>query len=115
LTFDLEIILEWNTSKVKDQNQKSKIKNQKSKMLTIALMRMGAKKNPFYRVVVREKRAKRDGKYVENVGTYNPMPNPAEVNLKIDRIDYWLKCGAQPTDTVRSLIRKEKEKAQTTE
>ena len=66
---------------------------------------MGAKKNPFYRVVVKEKRSKRDGKYIENVGTYNPMANPAEVTLKHDRVEYWISVGAQPTETVASLIK----------
>lgn len=74
-------------------------------MLAISLMRMGAKKKPFYRVVVKEKRSKRDGKYLENVGTYNPMTNPAEVDLKHDRVQYWLSVGAQPTETVASLIK----------
>jgi small subunit ribosomal protein S16 len=74
-------------------------------MLAISLMRMGAKKRPFYRVVVKEKRSKRDGKYLENVGTYNPLANPAEVILKHDRIQYWMGVGAQPTETVASLIK----------
>ncbi len=67
-------------------------------------MRIGAKKKPFYRIVVKEKRSKRDGKYLENVGTYNPMLDPAEVNLKHDRIQYWISGGAQPTETVDSVI-----------
>src|SRR2546421_8234623 len=74
-------------------------------MLAISLMRMGAKGKPFYRLVVKEKRSKRDGKYLENVGTYNPMLDPAEVILNHDRIQYWIGVGAQPTDTVRSLIK----------
>ena len=74
-------------------------------MLAISLMRMGTKGKPFYRVVVKEKRSKRDGKYLENVGTYNPMTNPAEVNLKHDRVEYWMSVGAQPTETVASLIK----------
>ena len=74
-------------------------------MLAISLMRMGAKKKPFYRVVVKEKRSKRDGKYLENVGTYDPMKNPAEVDLKHDRVEYWISVGAQPTETVASLIK----------
>ncbi len=74
-------------------------------MLAISLMRMGAKGKPFYRLVVKEKRSKRDGAYLENVGTYNPMADPAEVNLKHDRIQYWIGVGAQPTDTVKSLIK----------
>ena len=74
-------------------------------MLGISLMRMGAKKKPFYRIVVKEKRSKRDGKYLENVGTYNPMLNPAEVDLKHERIQYWISVGAKPTETVASLIK----------
>ena len=63
-------------------------------MLAISLMRMGAKGKPFYRLVVKEKRSKRDGKYLENVGTYNPMINPAEVKLNHERIQYWIGVGA---------------------
>src|SRR5262245_10761337 len=74
-------------------------------MLAISLMRMGAKGKPFYRLVVKEKRSKRDGKYLENLGTYNPMLDPAEVILKHDRIQYWINVGAQPTETVKSLIK----------
>lgn len=68
-------------------------------------MRIGAKGKPFYRLVVKEKRSKRDGKYLENLGTYNPMLDPAEVSLKHDRIQYWIGVGAQPTETVASLIK----------
>ena len=74
-------------------------------MLASRLMRMGAKKSPFYRVVVKEKRSKRDGKYLEKLGTYNPMTEPAEINLDHDRIDYWISVGAQPSETVASLIK----------
>lgn len=74
-------------------------------MLAIRLMRVGAKKSPAYRVVVKEKLSKRDGACLENVGTYNPTRNPAEVKLKLDRVDYWIEHGAQPTDTVRDLIK----------
>jgi small subunit ribosomal protein S16 len=74
-------------------------------MLAISLMRMGAKGKPFYRLVVKEKRSKRDGKYLENVGTYNPMIQPAEVKLNHERIQYWIGVGAQPTETVKSLIK----------
>ena len=80
-------------------------KNYGEIMLAISLMRMGAKGKPFYRLVVKEKRSKRDGKYLENVGTYNPMIDPAEVKLNHDRINYWIGVGAQPTDTVKSLIK----------
>ena len=74
-------------------------------MLAIKLMRTGAKKRPSYRVVVKEKQSKRDGAYLENLGTYNPTREPAEVNLKVDRVQYWIGKGAQPTDTVRRLIK----------
>jgi small subunit ribosomal protein S16 len=75
-------------------------------LLAIRLTRQGAKKKPFYRVVVAEKRAKRDGRFVEIVGFYNPCREPIELKLDLERISYWIKCGAQPTETVRSLIRK---------
>ena len=74
-------------------------------MLAISLMRIGAKGKPFYRLVVKEKRSKRDGKYLENLGTYNPMVDPAAVDLKHDRIQYWISVGAKPTETVASLIK----------
>ncbi|MGH9903172.1 MAG: 30S ribosomal protein S16 [Pyrinomonadaceae bacterium] len=76
-------------------------------MLAIRLMRMGAKKSPSYRVVVKEKLSKRDGAYVENVGFYDPTRNPAEVRLNMERVRYWIEKGAQPTDTVRQLIKKQ--------
>lgn len=76
---------------------------------------MGAKKQPFYRVVVKENRSKRDGAYLENVGTYDPTRNPAAVNLNIDRVDYWIGKGAQPTDTVRRLINSSKKAAKAAE
>ena len=68
-------------------------------------MRMGAKGKPYYRLVVKEKRSKRDGKYIENLGTYDPMANPAAVKLNIERIQYWIGDGAKPTETVASLIK----------
>lgn len=73
-------------------------------MLAISLMRTGAKKRPSYRIVVKEKRSKRDGAYLENVGTYNPTRQPAEVKLKLDRVHHWITKGAEPTQTVRRLI-----------
>ena len=74
-------------------------------MLAIKLMRTGAKKRPSYRVVVKEKQSKRDGAYLENVGTYNPTREPAEINLDMDRVRYWIGKGAQPTETVGRLIK----------
>lgn len=81
-------------------------------MLAIRLMRVGAKKSPAYRVVVKEKLSKRDGACLENVGTYNPTRDPAEVKLKLDRVDYWIEHGAQPTDTVRDLIKRARKSQQ---
>lgn len=81
-------------------------------MLAIKLMRTGAKKKPSYRIVVKEKQSKRDGAYLENLGTYNPTRNPAEIHLNLTRVNYWLGKGAQPTDTVSRLI-KASAKAQT--
>ncbi|MDQ1610440.1 MAG: small subunit ribosomal protein [Pyrinomonadaceae bacterium] len=75
-------------------------------------MRMGAKKSPSYRVVVKEKLSKRDGAYLENVGTYDPTRNPAAVKLNLDRITYWMERGAQPTDTVRQLIKSQSKATQ---
>ena len=80
-------------------------------MLAIRLMRMGAKKKPSYRVVVKEKLSKRDGAYEENVGFYDPTRNPAEVRLDMERVNYWLAQGAQPTDTVRQLIKQQSKAA----
>ncbi len=73
----------------------------------LRLMRMGAKKKPFYRVVAADSRTKRDGKYIELVGTYNPMMNPAEVKIDEEVALKWLSMGAIPTDTVRSLFSKQ--------
>ena len=78
-------------------------------MLSIRLTRMGAKKKPFYRIVVAEKRSKRDGRFVESVGHYDPTRKPAEVKLDRDRINYWIERGAKPTETVESLIRRKTE------
>jgi small subunit ribosomal protein S16 len=77
-------------------------------VVTIRLARIGKKKRPFYRVVVTEKTRPRNGRFVEIVGTYDPLKKPAEVKLNADRIKYWLGCGAQPSDTVRSFLRNQK-------
>ncbi len=74
----------------------------------IRLARHGAKKRPFYRIVVADQESRRDGRFIEIVGTYNPLKEPAVVSLNNDRIDYWLGKGAKPTDTVRNIIKKEK-------
>ncbi|HSW38616.1 MAG TPA: 30S ribosomal protein S16 [Acidobacteriota bacterium] len=75
-------------------------------MLRIRLTRMGAKKKPFYRVVVMEKSQTRDGSFMEVLGHYNPKTNPPNVELKMDRVRHWLACGAQPSETVNSLLKK---------
>jgi small subunit ribosomal protein S16 len=75
-------------------------------LLRIRLTRMGAKKKPFYRVVVTERRQARDGSFVEIVGHYNPVSNPPAIDLKMDRVQHWIQRGAQPSETVQSLIRK---------
>ena len=74
-------------------------------VLTIRLARIGKKKHPYYRVVVTEKTRPRNGRFVEVVGTYDPLKKPAAVEINNDRVQYWLGRGAQPSDTVRSLIR----------
>ena len=77
-------------------------------MLMIRLARFGAKKKPFYRVVVIESSRARNGRVVEAVGTYDPLKKPAEIKLDSERVKYWLGSGAQPSDTVRSFIRQQK-------
>ncbi len=73
----------------------------------IRLARHGAKKRPFYRIVVADSEAPRDGRFLETVGTYNPLRDPAEIAVKQERVQYWLDQGATPTDTVKSLLKKE--------
>jgi small subunit ribosomal protein S16 len=73
----------------------------------IRLARHGAKKRPYYRIVVADNDSPRDGRFLEKVGTYNPLQDPAEVTLKTDRIQYWLENGATATDTVKNLLKKE--------
>ncbi len=76
-------------------------------MVTIRLARTGAKKRPFYHVVVADKRCRRDGRYIERVGFFNPIAQGNEVPLKLDteRVEYWLRCGAQPSERVAHLIK----------
>lgn len=79
-------------------------------MLAIRLTRVGTKKKPFYRVVVLEKSAARDGRSLEIVGTYNPVPNPAVIDLNQERITYWKEKGAQLSETVSNLVRRAQER-----
>ena len=76
-------------------------------MVRIRLARHGAKKKPFYRIVVADKENPRDGRFIENVGTYDPLHDPVKVTLNEDRIKYWMGQGAIPSDTVKSLFKKE--------
>ena len=80
-------------------------------MVKIRLLRAGAKKRPFYRVIAIDQRRKRNGRALEFLGTYNPIAEPAEINLKTDRIEAWMAQGAQLTDAVRALIRRSHEQA----
>lgn len=75
-------------------------------MVKIRLKRMGMKKKPFYRIVVADERSPRDGRLIEELGTYNPLTNPATVELDVEKAKTWLKNGAQPTETVKSLLKK---------
>ena len=74
-------------------------------MVKIRLKRQGAKKAPFYRVVVADSRSPRDGRNIEEIGTYDPMATPAAIDIDLERAKYWIGCGAQPTDTVRGLLK----------
>lgn len=76
-------------------------------MVKIRLQRFGAKKSPFYHIVVADSKSPRDGKIIEQIGTYNPMVDPAELVLDKEKVEKWIKNGAKPTDTVKYLIEKE--------
>ena len=75
-------------------------------MVKIRLRRMGRRNRAFYRVVVTDSRSPRDGKFIELIGHYNPLTDPATITIDEEKVLKWLRCGAQPTDTVRSLLRK---------
>ncbi len=79
-------------------------------MVVIRLSRTGAKKRPFYHIVVADKRRSRDGRFIENLGYYNPNPSGKDVPLSLDlaRVEYWVGQGAQPSDRVKSLIKTQK-------
>lgn len=80
-------------------------------MLAIRLARQGTKKKPFYRVLLLEKSSARNGRSLEILGTYNPVPNPALIDLNVERIEYWRAHGAQVSDTIANLLRRVKERA----
>ena len=83
--------------------------------VSIRLRREGAKNRPYYKVVVADRRSPRDGKFIEIIGAYDPKKPGHNSTLKIDRVEYWISKGAQPSDTVRSLIKKNKKAAATAE
>ena len=74
-------------------------------MVKIRLRRMGAKKAPYYRIVVADARSPRDGRCIEEIGTYNPLTNPVTLTVDAEKVQTWIKNGAQPTDTVRGLLK----------
>ena len=71
----------------------------------IRLRRMGAKRAPFYRVVVADSKSPRDGKFIEEIGTYDPMKNPAAINIDVEKAQQWIRNGAQPNDTAKALLK----------
>lgn len=75
-------------------------------MVKIRLRRMGANKNPFYRIIVADSRNPRDGRFIEELGIYDPLTAPATIKVDTERAKYWLSVGAQPTETVRALLKK---------
>jgi small subunit ribosomal protein S16 len=75
-------------------------------LVKIRLTRLGAHKRPFYRVVIADSRARRDGPFIEILGTYDPLKEPSEVKLNVEKVKYWLQRGAQPTDIVKKLIQR---------
>ena len=75
-------------------------------MVKIRLRRMGAKKAPYYRIVVADARSPRDGRCIEEIGTYNPLTQPAAITVDVEKAQTWIKNGSQPTDTVRGLLKK---------
>ena len=77
-----------------------------NRMVKIRLRRMGAKKAPYYRIVVADARSPRDGRCIEEIGTYNPLTEPAAITVDVEKAQTWIKNGAQPTDTVRGLLKK---------
>jgi small subunit ribosomal protein S16 len=79
---------------------------EKEMAVKIRLKRIGAKKSPFYRVVVADSRFPRDGRFIEEIGSYNPLTNPPEIKIDIEAAKKWLSVGAQPTDTARALLKK---------
>jgi small subunit ribosomal protein S16 len=77
-----------------------------NQLVKIRLTRLGSHKRPFYRIIVADSRARRDGPFVEIIGTYDPKTEPSDIKVNVDRAKHWISCGAQPTDRVRKLLQK---------
>ena len=86
---------------------KKKEKEEEKMAVKLRLKRMGAKQRPFYRIIAADSRSPRDGRFIETVGTYNPIKQPAEITVNEEKIMYWLSNGAVPTDTVRNILSKQ--------
>lgn len=84
----------------------SMLKGENKMAVKIRLRRMGAKKAPFYRVIVADSRSPRDGRFIDTIGTYNPLANPVEIKIDAEKAKKWLGNGAQPTETVKALLKK---------
>ena len=86
--------------------QRKTVMEVKEPMVKIRLRRMGAKKAPYYRIVVADSRSPRDGRFIEEIGIYDPMADTGKLKVDMERVQYWISNGAQPTDTVRGLLKK---------
>jgi small subunit ribosomal protein S16 len=82
------------------------MRGERNMAVKIRLKRIGAKKNPYYRVVIADARFPRDGRFIEQIGTYDPMSNPSKIKIDVEKAKFWIDRGAQPTDTVRALLKK---------
>jgi len=89
-----------------NENKRKNYILEEKTMVKIRLRRMGAKKAPYYRVVVADSHFPRDGRFIEEIGTYDPLTDPATIKIDVERAKYWIANGAQPTDTVRALLKK---------
>jgi small subunit ribosomal protein S16 len=95
-------VLDFDANSLFDEGQR-----EQPRVIKLRLRRMGAKKRPSYRIVAADSRAPRDGRFIEIIGTYDPLTDPSTVKINEERAKHWLSNGAQPTDTVRSLLRRE--------
>ena len=106
LRWVVECILAWLGHSRRPSKDYEILSASENTMVKIRLRRMGAKKAPFYRIVVADSRYPRDGRFIEEIGTYNPLTQPAEIKVDAERAQAWIKTGAQPTETVKALLKK---------